>query len=498
MPAAAAPPDLVVTGARLLGSDADAVAVRGRRIAATGAATAMLASCGPTTRVVRLPPGSLLCPGFHDAHLHLHAMAAARSEVSAAGLDLEGLAALVERAVRGRDRASWLVVAEVADDLIVRPGTRDALDRAAGPAPVLLRAHDHHTCMASAAGLAMLGEDTAPGGLLRETAAFRAMEASRAAAPAERLRDLERVLAGLARAGLTAVHEMSGSAEIGPLVELAAADRLPLDVFATLSPGASAPSVPAGGRLHVAGVKAFLDGALGSRTAALLEPYEDAAHAGMPLLTAAEARDVVRDAAARGLPSFLHAIGDRAVRTALDALEGVTGPDGRALRHRVEHAQTVHPEDVGRFAAAGVVASVQPSHIASDASGALQRLGARSGLAFPLRALADAGAVLAIGTDAPIEAPDPLPGLRCAVRRVGRDGAALHPEQALTAAEALAAVTHGAAYAVGRERDLGAIVPGARACLTALSCDVVRRPGALDDARIVLTVSDGAVYGEAS
>jgi predicted amidohydrolase YtcJ len=296
------------------------------------------------------------------------------------------------------------------------------------------------------------------------------------------------------RAGVTSVHDMSGSRAHPALRALDAADRLPLGVFATVSPGeAHVAELRAPGRAFcVVGMKAFLDGALGSRTAHLLEPYEgDACHKGVAVLPPETVREMVRATAAAGLPSFLHAIGDAAVRTALDALEGVSGPDGTSLRHRVEHAQMIHDADLPRFARAGIVASMQPVHMALDAPLVHRHWGARAAEAFPLRRLLDSKAPVAFGSDAPIETCDVLDGIRCAVRRTGRDGTALSPAESVSPAEAIAAYTSGAAWAVGRETSSGALRVGEAADVTLLTEDVAARPESLADARVLATIVRG-------
>jgi predicted amidohydrolase YtcJ len=331
----------------------------------------------------------------------------------------------------------------------------------------------------------------APTGIVREMAAIRASAYAEDLSGAELADAVAAVFPELHRAGVTAVHEMSGSRVHPALRSLDETGRLGVDVYATVSPGdAGGAELRAPGRAFtVVGMKTFLDGALGSRTAHLLAPYEgDAAHRGVEVLPPDETRRLVAETAAAGLPSYLHAIGDAAVRAALDALESAPG-----LRHRVEHAQMVHDDDLPRFARAGIVASMQPVHMALDAPIVHRHWGARSREAFPTRRLLDSGAIVAFGSDAPIETCDALAGIRCATSRRGRDGTALSPDEAVSPAEAIAAYTRGAAAAVSRENSTGSLRVGDAANVTLLTEDVVARPESLADCAVAATIVRGQV-----
>ncbi len=511
-----APPDLVVTGARLHRAAGDAVAISAGRITRVGEARTLLRARGPRTRVVEVP-GGLVCPGFHDAHAHLVLTAAARREIDLHGLDAAGVVAAVRERADADPQATWIVGRGYEPSRFPGAGSsaRALLDAAAPRARVVLRSHDYHTVALNTAALratgflpappdppgGRVGRDAAgePDGVLHEFAARDAearvddgSEDALAAATCDVVRELF-------AAGITALHDMSASRHLRVLEVLDAAGALALPVFATLAPEhvEAATARAPGRRLRVLGMKAFLDGALGSRTAHLLAPYEgDACCRGVATLTPQAARDHVLRAARAGLPSCLHAIGDAAVRTALDVLAGVRAPDGRALRHRVEHAQLVDDADLPRFAREGVVASAQPVHLLEDAPLARSAWGARTRSAFPLRRLADAGTRIALGSDSPIESFDVLLGLRAAVERTARDGSVLHGDEALTPAEALDGYTSGAAWAAGADHEHGALRRGLRGSLSVLSADVVAHPAALRDAVVALTVVEGDVVFE--
>jgi len=210
-------------------------------------------------------------------------------------------------------------------------------------------------------------------------------------------------------------------------------------------------------RLRVGGVKFFADGALGARTAHMLEPFEgEPANYGIAVADAGRLRDLVGRASRAGLAAFVHAIGDRANREVLDAVEASRrAGDGVSLRHRIEHVQLLHPADVPRLARLGVIASMQPIHATQDMLLADALWGARSSGAYAWRSLLDAGAVLAFGSDSPVETLSVMHGIHAAVTRRRADGSpgpkGWYPAQRLTVTEAVRAYTAGAAYASGEE-----------------------------------------------
>jgi predicted amidohydrolase YtcJ len=196
----------------------------------------------------------------------------------------------------------------------------------------------------------------------------------------------------------------------------------------------------------------------------------------------------------------LHAIGDRAIRVALDAYEQVRAQAAYWPRHRIEHAQHIHPDDQPRFGALGIIASVQPVHMLADIATCERHLPDRTAWAFPLRSLLDSGARLAMGSDAPVETIDPLAGVRSAVLRVSHGGqpeGGWHPEQMLTALEALRGYTLDAAYAGGEEALGGSLTPGKVADLAVLTHDPTADLESLQAARVVATVVGGRVVHDA-
>jgi hypothetical protein len=276
---------------------------------------------------------------------------------------------------------------------------------------------------------------------------------------------------------------------------------LPDEPFATLARDRRAPAA----RFRVAGVKLMIDGALGSRGAALLAPYADAHdEVGLLRMAPAELEALVARCAELGLQPAIHAIGDRGNRVVLDAYAAVAArdPGFLALRPRVEHAQVVAPADRARFAALPAIPSMQPRHATSDMRWAEARVGPeRIEGAYAWRALASPAAPLAFGSDFPVEPSAPLLGLYAARTRQDERGAppgGFQPEHRMSGAEALAGFTTGAAYAVGEEHERGRLLPGYFADLTVLAGDPVAcAPAELLDMRVLATVIEGELVYDA-
>jgi len=230
-----------------------------------------------------------------------------------------------------------------------------------------------------------------------------------------------------------------------------------------------------GDRYVVGGAKFFVDGALGSLSAWMLEPYARHGGTGMALTDPATLQERVGMAIEAGLVPVAHAIGDAAVRTLLDAYEAHEEAWRAAgLLPRVEHAQHVHPNDVVRLGRMGLIASMQPVHLTFDAATIHDALFDRMDRAYPMRSLAEAGAILAFGSDTPVAPPDVVANLRVAVDRTGLDGLVVNPGEAITAREAVLAHTRGAALAIQRAGTSGVLQPGADADLTVWSSDPLR------------------------
>jgi predicted amidohydrolase YtcJ len=492
---------------------AEALAIAGDRILRVGTRQDIEALRGASARVVDLA-GATVVPGLEDAHghvaslgtglsqvdltdspdvAHVASLVAARAEHTPAGHWIEGF---------GWDQNRWPVK--------TWPTAAD-LDTVSGAHPVALQRIDGHATWVNSQAMSLARitkttPDPAGGRLIRDASgAPTGVLVDGAQSLVERVmpnptpEELEAsILAAdreLSRVGLTMVHDAgASSATIAAYQRLVAAHRLNTRLYVMISNSpettrewfARGPLVDPSQRLNVRAVKMFADGALGSRGAALLADYSDEAGNRGLLVTAPEALEATTKAAVRaGFQPCTHAIGDRANREMLDIYQRVEGEVSgmRALRPRIEHAQILASADVPRFAALGVIASMQPTHCTSDMPWAPARLGAVrvAEEAYVWQKLLKSGARFAAGSDFPVERPDPLPGFYAAITRQDRTGQPPEgwaPDQRLTRDEALAAFTIGAAYAAHAERDLGSLEAGKLADFVVLSRDIMTVPPA--------------------
>jgi predicted amidohydrolase YtcJ len=425
-----------------------------------------------------LPDGAVILPGFTDSHVHLLTWASSLRELALAGSSFDGVLEQVRDAsgngfVRG---FGW----HFDDDGGL---TRSALDAVSGDTPVALLAHDYHSLWVNSAALALadapleveggvVERDASgePTGMLREASAWAFRDRYVLPGRAEQIDALREALPVLASRGVTGLHDKDGWIDcIGVVGELrASGGELPLRIWH---------SAPAD-RMDVPGigyVKAFMDGTLGSRTARLI------GGGGVEVTTREAFASIVREAAARRLPVAVHAIGDQAARDALDAFED-TRAAWAGLRPRIEHAQCVHPDDVVRFAALGVTASIQPTMAITDQAVAERLWGDRIERSYAYGTLHRAGVRLAGGSDAPVEALDPLAGIRAAVLRSWR------PQERLTLETAVRAWTEVPAWLEGRGSTHGRLEPGYAADLVVLDRDPALD---LEGASVIGTVHDG-------
>lgn len=514
----------IVTGDPSLPTTTAIAAAGGRVIARGAAAEALVRDC-PRGQVIELAGGSAT-PGLVDAHAHLAGLAMALAEVDLRGA--RSIAEVVERVRRDAPPDGWIVGRGWDQNLW--PGaampTHDALTAAFPERPVWLRRVDGHAGWANQAALrAAKISATTPvptGGELplrdgpsgREpTGVLIDAAMDRMPVPAPPAAELRRRLLiaqehALAR-GLCGVHEMGVSPQVDAILRALAAEgllRLRLVGYADeawFAAGQGLPDMPdrpsAEDRYALQGVKIYVDGALGSRGAALLQPYSDRpGHTGMFQHAPGQLNEVVARVLGRGYQVAAHAIGDAAIRAVLDALAAARpAPDHRL---RVEHAQIVDLADVPRFAELGAIASMQPTHATSDMPWAEQRIGAaRLAGAYAWRRFLAAGVPLAFGSDFPVEEVEPTFGLYSAITRQdprGEPPGGWLPDQRLTLAEALAAFTRGAAHAARREGWSGALAEGMLADLTCFAGDITQMPPLeLRTAKVLATVIGGEVVG---
>ncbi len=484
---------------------ASALAIAGDRIAG-GVGTHERALPGPER--VDLG-GRCVVPGFSDAHVHFPTWALAQREVR-----LEGVGSVEEAVARVRDglgsirEGGWLRGRGWRDAGWPTRPTREALDEAAGDVPVALLAQDSHSLWLNSAALArangnleveggVVERDASgePTGILREEACWIFRDRHIEIADSEHIEAMRAGLRIAASRGVTAVHDKDGW--IGALrfwQALAADSALTLRVWQSAPAEQLEELNDLGIRsgfgndmLRLGYLKAFMDGTLGSQTARMLDGT------GVQITSKELLVDIVRQAAPAGWPVAVHAIGDLANREALDAFEETReewAPLG--LRHRIEHAQLLAPEDVGRFAAIGVAASVQFSHAPSDRDIADRFWAGKTDCAYAYRSLWESGAVVVNGSDAPIEELDPLAGIRAGVLRTLDERPAWHPEQTLSVEQAFHATCVTPAWLSYDEHRRGKLIPGYLADLVVLDRDpFALDPEELAEVQVVATMLGG-------
>ena len=522
------------------GVSAESLLQRDGRVISVGKAADLARGAGRAERVDLR--GGLMTPGWCDAHVHFMWWGFQMSEIDlrASRTLEEALAAIGQRA-RELEPGQWLTGGRFDKNNWGRWPTAKELDSVTGDRPAVLRSRDGHSRWLNTAALraATIGRETAapdggailrdasgePTGILQERANELADRAVPAATEADCDAAISRAQQEAFKTGVTGVESLPPEQASSYAAFRRARGRgsLAIRVVMGIPHRSLASSIPTTGTppqirdtgrfdfdaavetgmrtgdgdewLRIGHVKFFSDGALGSQTAALEEPYEGTADRGILTVDPLELRADVARAAAAGLAVAIHAIGDRAVRVALEAIAPtrVTSPD---LRQRLEHVQLVREEDLGRFGALGVIASMQPIHCTSDRDLADRHWGPRrTPRAYPWRTLLERKAVLAFGSDAPVEPIDPLLGIHAALtRRRPSDKDAWFPKQRLTLDEALHGYTAAAAYATGREREWGTLEPGMRCDATVLDRDLANlREDELLEAKVRATVTDGVV-----
>ncbi len=481
-------------------------------------------------------PGSTVIPGLIDAHGHVMGLGYALLRADLTGTsDKAGAIARLREYEKQLPPGAWLLGGGW--DQNRWPGrqfpTAADLDEAFPDRPVWLERVDGHAGWANSAALEaaaskaqrpLEGDWQPDGGRIERSGGKpsgvfidRAMDLVNVVVPepdqAVREQALRKAVQAAVSNGLTGVHDMGVSrADLALLKQFADAGELPLriDAYADGNSDALDDLCSGGlyrhpdGRLQMRGVKLYMDGALGSRGAALIEDYsDDPGNRGL-LLTQPDALEAaVRKAQGCGVQLATHAIGDRGNRIVLDTYARVLGDDaGSDHRWRIEHAQVVALDDIGRFAPLGVIASMQPTHATSDMPWAEDRVGAeRIQGAYAWQRLLDSGARLALGSDFPVESPDPRLGLYSAVTREDSDGlpaGGWMPDQVLSPAEALRGFTADAAFAAHDEAEVGQLAPGMRADFVVLAQDPLAVPAqGMDELQIQSTWVDGEPVFEA-
>lgn len=489
---------------------ATTVAIRDGRILAVGSNNDLANLTGVTERIDL--NGRCVTPGLVDAHVHFKNFAIARLRVN-----LDGCSSLDEALSRIRQQAaaengeSWLQGWGWGQDQWAERAfpTAAALDRIVPDRPAYLTHKSGHAAWANSRALQLAGitaatadppggqiqraDDGQPTGVLFEEAMKLVSTHIPPPTEAEIVAAMRQAQTYCWQVGLTGVHDFDGRSCFHALQTLYQNGELGLRVVKNIPVALLEEAVGVGLRsgfgddwLRIGGIKIFADGALGPKTAAMVEPYEgEPDNRGIVVVDKEEMLQHALWASAAGLSLTVHAIGDRANHDVLDVYAAVRQqeqrqPPAQPLRHRIEHVQILHPSDLERLAQLNVIASMQPTHATSDIEMADRYWGERTRHSYAWRTMLDTGALLVFGSDAPIEAIDPLPGLHAAVTRrrasgfPGPDG--WHPEQRLTMPEAVQAFTLAAAETSGQVARQGSISPGKLADLTIFSQDIFTIP----------------------
>ena len=529
----------VVDAAASLGAGkrSEALAVVGDRILAVGKREEIMKLKGPETKIVDLD-GRFVMPGFNDAHMHLASAGLEKMNVNLVGVKTldefrERLRAKVEAAAPGE----WVVGGGWDETLwpVKAVPTRWDLDEVSGKHPVYLVRVDGHIGVANTRALQLASVTVAtrdpeggkidrddagtPNGILRE----KAQEAVAVVIPnptrEKRRQAIELALADLASHGITSAQDNSQWEDFQIYEELEHEGKLTARISEWLSFDDSMEDLnkkrsshPATDNLlHTGMLKGFMDGSLGSKTAALLEPYsDDSKNSGLPQYEAVKLNAMTKERVLAGYQIGFHAIGDKGIQLALDAFAEaekaakeakVKGADGDAdYRLRIEHAQVTTPQQISRFKELKVIASMQPNHLLTDMSWAESRLGAkRAEHSYAWAEFLRRGVVLAFGTDYPVEPVTPFRGIYASLTRMSEDGKkSYYPAQKLNIEQAIAAYTTGAAFAEFAEKQKGKLEPGMLADFVVLDQDITAAlPPKILDTKVLRTVVAGKTVYEA-
>jgi predicted amidohydrolase YtcJ len=508
---------------------AQAIAVSNGCIVAIGSNDDIRKLKGEHTQVVDVG-GHFVMPGFNDAHVHLE-----EAGLELQSVDLRGTRSLQEmqqRIAAGARNAApgeWLVGGGWDQTLWTdqKLPDRQDLDTVTGGHPAVFSRVDGHIAVANTAALKAGGvtaqtqapqggsidHDSSgePTGILRETARGLVESKIPPPSPARRREAAELALADAARWGITSAQDNSSWDIFLIYEQLEREGKLTLRISEWLNFGDPVDVLeshrahhPANDHmLHTAMLKGFMDGSLGSRTAALLAPYsDDPGNSGLARYEQDKLNRMADERVAAGFQIGFHAIGDRAVQMALDAFAAAeaANPQAHNFRFRIEHDQVITPAQFVQYRKLGVISSMQPSHLLTDLNWAMARLGPeRAKTSYPWKEFLDSGVPLAFGTDYPVEPITPFRGVYAAVTRMNEAGTKSYfPEQKLTIEQALAAYTTGSAYAQFAEKEKGTLAPGMLADFVVLDRDLTKvAPPEILKARVLRTVVGGETVYEA-
>ncbi len=519
------------------GSRSEALAVVGDRIFAVGKRDEIMKLKGPETKIVDLD-GHFVMPGFNDAHMHLASAGLEKMNVNMVGAKtLDEFRDRLRAACDGAEPGDW-VVGEGWDETlwpVKTPPTRWDLDEVSGKHPVYLQRVDGHIGVANTRALQLASVTVAsrdpdggkidrddagtPNGILRE----KAQELVQSVVPKpthdKRRHAIELALADLASHGVTSAQDFSLWDDFQIYEEIEHEGKLTARISEWLPFDESIDDLntkrsshPASDNmLHTGMLKGFMDGSLGSKTAALLEPYnDDPKNSGLPQYDAVKLNAMTKERVLAGYQVGFHAIGDKGIQMALDAfaeaekaakdakVKAVDG--GTDYRLRIEHAQVTTPQQILRFKELKVIASMQPNHLLTDMNWAESRLGPkRAEHSYAWEEFLRRGVVVAFGTDYPVEPVTPFRGIYSALTRTSEDGKkSYYPAQKLNIEQVIAAYTTGSAFAEFDEKQKGKLAPGMLADFVVLDQDITAAlPPKILQTKVLRTVVGGKTVYEA-
>jgi predicted amidohydrolase YtcJ len=503
-----------------------AIACSYGRIVALGQDDTILALANSNTKTINLG-GKTVLPGLTDAHLHWEWQSRSLRSVDVFEVPSKQIALdRVEERVQSSSAGEWITGRGWAQDLWEDRAfpTKTDLDNITSDHPIVLNAKSGHAAWVNSKALELAGVTASTNdpdggqivrnssgeatGILLESAMTLVQDIVPAPTP-EQLADMMFDAQNVAlKYGLTMVHDFDNPSCLVALQILRERGDLSLRVLKNINQAWLSAAIDSGIRtnfgddwLRIGALKLFADGALGPKTALMFEPYEgESDNYGIAVVDKEEMIEYVSRASAYGLPSTIHAIGDKAVHDVLDVIEHVrqeekARQDPTSLRrHRIEHVQIIHPRDINRLAELDVIASMQPIHATSDMVTADRYWGDRTQYAYNPRIQLDRGVVLALGSDAPVEPFNPFGGIHAAVtrQRGGQPKGGWHPEARLSLSEALLGYTQGPAYAANMEDRLGQLTEGYLADLIVIDRDVYDvNPDELLDIEVLGTMVDG-------
>jgi predicted amidohydrolase YtcJ len=516
----------ILTGEGLLSDTpqrASALATEHGLVIAIGSDADVMTLRGPNTDVIDLK-GAFVIPGFNDAHVHLASAGREKSTIDLVGVQsLTGMEQRIAKAAKSATPGAWLR-GRGWDHMLwasKQIPSRQDLDSVTGDHPAIFTRVDGHIAIANSRALELAGIATRtpdpsggkfdrdaqgrPTGIVRETAVDLVYAKVPPPTHEERRHALDLAVADAVAHGITSTQDQSTWDDFLVFEEMEHEDKLPLRVSEWLLFTDPLPLLQEqrahhsadDPMLHTGMLKGFMDGSLGSRTAALNAPYsDDLGNAGIPQFDQTTLNQMTIERAQAGFQIGFHAIGDRGVKMALNAFVAAEAavPNSMMYRFRIEHDQVVDPQDFARYRWLGVIASMQPNHLLTDMYWAEDRVGPlRAKSSYPWKTFWDQGTVLAFGTDYPVEPVTPFRGLYAAVTRRSEDGTKIyHPEQALTINQALYAYTQASAFAEHMETRKGKLAPGQFADFVVLDRDLLKAsPSDILKTQVMRTVVGG-------